>query len=72
MIVPERDIMGQLCPLRWSLPRTRMRLRNVTLSVVMSDHFDAMTIRWRRRSSLFAVEWYLAVVEREDDNNIAG
>ena len=38
----------------------------------MSDHFDAMTIRWRRRSSLFAAEWYLAMVEREDDNNIAG
>ena len=34
------------------------------LLVVMSDHFNAMTIRWRRRSSLFAVEWYLAMVEK--------
>ena len=26
-----------------------------------------VTIRWRRRSSLFAAEWYLAMVEMEDD-----
>ena len=73
MIVPERDIMEQLCPLRWSLPRERIRLRKTCpMSVVMSDHSDAMTIRWRRRSSLFAAEWYLATVEREDGSNIAG
>ena len=29
-----------------------------------------VTIRWRRRS-LFAAEWYLAMVEMEDDNDIA-
>ena len=30
-----------------------------------------VTIRWRRCSSLFAAEWYLAMVEMEDDNDIA-
>ena len=30
-----------------------------------------VTIHWRRRSSLFAAEWYLAMVEMEDDNDIA-